>query len=96
MDLAAFAIQDKFEEALDNAPAPLSCEEQWSNRIELLNKLSMRELLPMDASYSTTNNIDLHPLQDGDVQYPFGVSRGSSWPHVVLALDVSFASRALR
>ena len=74
MDLAAFAIQDKFEkEALDNAPAPLSCGEQWSNRIKLLNKLSMRELLPMDASYSTTNNIDLHSLQDGDVQYPFGV-----------------------
>ena len=74
MDLAAFAIQDKFEkEALDNAPAPLSCGEQWSNHIELLNKLSMQELLPMDASYSTTNNIDLHSLQDGDVQYPFGV-----------------------
>ena len=74
MDHAAFAIQDKFEkEALDNAPAPLSCGEQWSNRIKLLNKLSMRELLPMDASYSTTNNIDLHSLQDGDVQYPFGV-----------------------
>ena len=74
MDLAAFAIQDKFEkEALDNASAPLSCGKQWSNRIELLNKLNMRELLPMDASYSTTNNIDLHSLQDGDVQYPFGV-----------------------
>ena len=74
MNLAAFPIQDKFEkEALDNALAPSTCKEQWSNNIELLNKLSMRELLPMDASYSTTNNIDLHSLQDGDVQYPFGV-----------------------
>lgn len=74
MDLAAFAIQNKFEkEALNNTPASLSCKEQWSNCIELLNKLSMWELLPMDASYLTTNNIDLHLLQDGDVQYPFDV-----------------------
>lgn len=74
MDLAASAIQDKFEkEALDNAPALLSCEEQWSNPIELPNKLSMPELLPMDLSYLTTNNIDLHLVQNGKVQYPFGV-----------------------
>ena len=50
--IAAFEIQDKFEkEALDNAPAHLSCGEQWSNRIKLMNKLSMRELMHMDASY---------------------------------------------
>lgn len=74
MNLAASAILDKSEkEVLDNAHALLSCEEQWSNPIESPNELNMPDLLPTDPSDITANNIDLHPVQDGEVQYPFGV-----------------------
>lgn len=74
MDLAASAIQDESEkkEVLDNAHALLSCEEQWSNPIESPNELNMPELPPTDP-YITASNIDLYPVQDGEVLYPFGV-----------------------
>ena len=73
MELAASATKVESEkEALDNTPAVLSCEE-WSNPIKSPNKLSMPKLLPMNTAYIPANNIDLHPVQDGQVQYPFGM-----------------------
>ena len=75
MDLAASAIQDESgkKEVLGSAHALLSCEEKWSNPTKSPNELSMPDFLPMDPSYITANNIDLHPVYDGEIQYPFGV-----------------------
>ena len=75
MNLAASAILDESEkkEVLDNAHVLLSCKEQWSNPVESPNELNMPDLLPTDPSDITANNIDLHLVQDGKVQYPFGV-----------------------
>ena len=74
MDLAASATKVESEkEALDNAPAVLSCEVEWSNPVESPSKLSMPKLLPINPAYITANNIGLHSVQDGQVQYPFGM-----------------------
>lgn len=92
MNLAVSTILDESEKkVLDNAHALLSCEELWINLIVLLNKLNMSDLLSMDSSDITVNNIDLYLMQDWEIQYLFDVwLENHSWSLIILALCLKF------